>query len=521
MYDLAARSLHYNPQDLDAKLNMNTLARDPKGYYAVLGLTPGADTSAIKSAYRTRVKSVHPDRNASSRAREEFQRLMEAYAVLKDVVRRAEYDTTGQECVDDDDELSAPGSIPIACSCCGSLTAQPRYVAYHTVRSFLIWAKTGRLEGIFCRVCADRTAVRASIITWLWGWWSLPGLLLVPLALLRNLFGGSKPRRENARILIRQGRAFLARGEMELARSLAMQASRFAKNSEDRGRVEDLLHATRNANDTRRLKGRWSLGGGVFLAQALPLLALPLTAAVFALIATKPWDLPVSTSGNIAMRPVNVGEIRHVAIEGLKVRMAPIAGAPVLTLLDRFTTAEVTGDTDTPEWVRIRTPAGVDGYVETRSLYAGSGTRFKSQWCAENRGAPPGTGEVLTRRVSGDHRLLIHNEGRRDGAVKLKTLAGHTVASFYVPATYHIGVGGIPEGTYRIEFATGTAYSRGCGVFLDDMQAMVLPVTLTFKYITPGAARSLTSIAEISLSPAPDDPLQPLTLSSERFAIDD
>ncbi|OAN52338.1 hypothetical protein A6A04_01195 [Paramagnetospirillum marisnigri] len=501
---------------------MNTLARDPKGYYAVLGLSPGADATAIKSAYRNRVKSVHPDRNASSRAREEFQRLMEAYAVLRDVVRRAEYDTTGQECLDDDDDVSVPaGAIPIACSCCGSLTAQPRYVVYRTVRSYLVWAKTGRLEGIFCRACADRTAVKASIITWLWGWWSLPGLLLAPFALLGNLFGGSKPRRENARILIRQGRAFLARGELELARSLGLQAARFAKLPDDRARVEDLLHATRDAGDTRRLKSRWSLGGGVFLAQALPLAALPLTAAVFALIATKPWDVPVSTSGTIAMRPVGIGEIRHVAVEGLKVRMAPIFGAPVLTLLDRFTTVEVTGDTDTPEWVHIRTPAGVDGYVETRSLYAGSGTRFKSQWCAENRGGQPGAGEVLSRRVSGDHRMLIHNEGRRDGVVKLKTLAGHTVASFYIPATYHIGVGGIPDGTYRIEFATGSKYSRGCGVFLDEMQAGVLPVTLTFKYLTTGTIRSLTNIAEISLSPAPGDPVQPLSLSVEKFAADD
>ncbi|MDO8605437.1 MAG: DnaJ domain-containing protein [Phaeospirillum sp.] len=500
---------------------MNTLARDPKGYYAILGLTPGADINAIKTAYRSRVKTVHPDRNASSRAREEFQRLMEAYAVLRDVVRRAEYDTTGQECQSDDDDIAGDDSIPIACGGCGSVTAQPRYVAYHTVRSFLIWAKTGRLEGIFCRVCADRTAVRASIISWLWGWWSPPGLLLTPLALLRNLFGGSKPRRENARILIRQGRAFLARSEIELAHSLAMQAARFARTPDDRGRVEELLDATRGIDASRRLRSRWRLGGGVFLAQALPLVALPVTALVFFLIATRPWDQPVSTSGSIAMRPPAVGEIRHVAIEGLKVRMAPAAGAPVLTLLDRFTTVEVTSETESAEWVRIRTPAGVDGFVETRSLYAGSGARFKTQWCAENRGATPSTGEVLTRRVSGDHRLLVHNEGRRDGVVKLKTLAGNTVTAFYVPATYHIGVGGIPEGTYRIEFATGSHYSRGCGVFLDEMQAMVMPVTLTFKYISPGTARSLTSIAEVSLSPASNDPVQPQPLSSDRFAADD
>lgn len=499
---------------------MNTIARDPKGYYAILGLAPGADAGAIKSAYRSRVKTVHPDRNASKRAQEEFQRVIEAYGVLKDVVRRAEYDTFGQEATHDDDAQVA--GAPIACCGCGALTAQPRYVVYHWVRSYLVWAKNGTVEGIFCRACADRAAVRASTITWAWGWWSLPGLLLAPLALLRNLLGGSKPRHENARVLIRQGRAFLGRGELELARSLALQAGRFARLPDDRARVEDLMHATRDVPDNRRLKARWRLGGGVFLAQALPLMALPVTIGVFALIATKPWDLPVATSAApIAMQPARSGEIRHVAVDSLKVRMAPLSGAPVLTLLDRFTTVEVGADPTDPEWVKIRTPSGIDGFVETRSLYAGSGGRFKAQWCAENRGAQPTAGEILTRRVSGDHRLLVHNEGRRDGVVKLKTLAGNTVTAFYVPATYHIGIGGIPEGTYRIEFATGARYSRGCGVFLDDMQASVLPVTLTFKYQSAGTLRSLTKIAEISLSPTADDPVQPQPLPADRFAADD
>jgi len=53
------------------------------------------------------------------------------------------------------------------------------------------------------------------------------------------------------------------------------------------------------------------------------------------------------------------------------------------------------------------------------------------------------------------------------------------------------------------------------------MQAMLLPVTLTFKYTSPGNTRSLTSIAEISLAPAADDPVQPQPLSPDRFAADD
>lgn len=500
---------------------MNSITHDPKGYYAVLGLAPGADYDSIRSAYRARVKAVHPDRNGSTRAKEEFQRLAEAYAVLRDVVRRAEYDGTGQsaEGVGEDDETIP--AAPYACTGCGAVTAQPRYVRLHTVRSWVIWARTGRVEGIFCRDCADRKAAQASTATWAWGWWSLPGLLLTPVALIRNLLGGSRPRRENARLLIRQGRAFLADGELELARSAAAQAAEFATTETQRRQVDQLRKATTKAPGNRRLKDRWRLGGAVFMAQLMPLLALPLTMGMFVMIATRPWDQPISASASIAPAPTTIGEIRHVAIEDLKVRIAPTDGAPVLTLLDRFSTVEVTDPTENPEWVQVRTSASVTGYVPARALYAGSGSRFKREWCADNRGDIPAAGEVLVRRVSGDNRLLVHNDGRLDGVVKLKTLSGNTVMAFYVPATYHIGIGGIPEGTYRIEYGAGAGYSRGCGIFLEDMRAGILPVTLTFKRLSPTQARQQTRIPEISLAPPPGSTLQPQPIDPDKFATDD
>ena len=138
----------------------STLSQDPKGYYAILGLAPGADLATIKAAYRARVKKVHPDRNPGEAARLEFQRLAEAYRVLQDVLRRAEYDATGvHPLTEDGDDYP---STPFACSCCGKITAQPRYVIFHRVKSYLIWARWSRDEGIFCRDCADLAAARAS-----------------------------------------------------------------------------------------------------------------------------------------------------------------------------------------------------------------------------------------------------------------------------------------------------------------------------------------------------------------------
>lgn len=497
---------------------MTTLSQDPKGYYAVLGLAPGADLAAIKAAYRARAKEIHPDRNPTDRAREEFQRLVEAYRVLRDVVMRAEYDASGvHPLVEDGDDFPA---TPFACSSCGKITAQPRHVIFHQVRSYLLWAKTSRIEGIFCRDCADRAAVRASTTTWAWGFWSPPGLLLAPLALLRNLLGGSKPRDQNARLLIRQGRAFLALDDLDLARALAEQAGRFARLSVHKRQVQDLRQATAAA--TRRIRDRWApWASGVFVVQALPLLALPVVLGVFALIALRPWDKPVATEpAGIVVEPAAVGDIRHVAVDDLKLRQTPGEGAPVLTLLDRFTTVQVINGAAGGAWAEVRTPAGMTGWVPRRALYAGSGSLDKQEWCAANRGAPPQAGEALVRRATGEHRLLIHNDGRLDAVVKLKTAAGTTVVSFFVPATYHIGVGGIPEGTYRIEFATGSAYSRACGLFTDAMQARLLPFTLTYKSLTAARLRS-AAMPEISLITAPDDPRAPQPLDIERFARDD
>lgn len=495
----------------------STLSQDPKGYYAILGLAPGADLEVIRAAYRSRIKKVHPDRNPTESAKLEFQRLVEAYKVLQDVLRRAEYDATGVHPLTEDGE-DYPSS-PFACSRCGKVTAQPRYVIFHQVKSYLVWSRWIRDEGIFCRDCADIAAARASTQTWAWGWWSPMGVLLTPVALFRNLFGGTKPRHQNARLLIRQARAFLDLEETDLARGLTDQAARFARLSVHKRQVQVLRQATQDS--TRKLRDRWApWKGGVFAAQGLPLLALPAALGLLGFGMTKPWEQPVATSAGIAVQPALVGDIRHVAMPDLKLRQAPLEGAPVLTLLDRFTTVQILDSPD-PEWAQVRTPSGIIGWVSRRGLYAGTGARHKQDWCEANKGARPEPGEVLLRRASGEHRLMIHNEGRFDAVVKLKTTSGTTVVSYFIPATYHLAVGNIPEGTYRMEFATGTSYSRGCGLFVGNMEAGLLPFTVTFRTLAATRSASLLTLPEITVSPPGQDANGPQSLDLEKFGEDD
>lgn len=66
-------------------------------YYEVLGVPRDADTKAIKGAYRKLAFKYHPDRNKDTGAEETFKEISEAYAVLKDPKKRAEYDARGYE----------------------------------------------------------------------------------------------------------------------------------------------------------------------------------------------------------------------------------------------------------------------------------------------------------------------------------------------------------------------------------------------------------------------------------------
>jgi curved DNA-binding protein len=67
-----------------------------KDYYAALGVARGASEDDIKKAYRKLALQYHPDRNkGDKKAEEKFKEISEAYAVLSDKEKRAQYDQFG------------------------------------------------------------------------------------------------------------------------------------------------------------------------------------------------------------------------------------------------------------------------------------------------------------------------------------------------------------------------------------------------------------------------------------------
>ena len=64
----------------------------PKDYYEILGVAKNASPDEIKRAYRKLAQQYHPDKGGDP---EKFKQISEAYQVLSDPQKRAQYDKFG------------------------------------------------------------------------------------------------------------------------------------------------------------------------------------------------------------------------------------------------------------------------------------------------------------------------------------------------------------------------------------------------------------------------------------------
>lgn len=232
------------------------MSADPRGYYRILLVAPSASQEAIKQAFRAKAKALHPDLNHGQDTTVAFQAVNEAYSVLSDPSQRAAYDQTGTA-------TPPPASTsnrrpattppvhkvePYTCVDCGCVSPKLRHIKYTQVVSYLIGSHKTNMWGVFCEECASKRLTKASLVTGVFGWMSVPGLFYSAHALGRNLTGGQRQNLINLEICTRQAVYYFSRGDLASARIAATDAQAFVGgvngglwNDDEKRRARELI----------------------------------------------------------------------------------------------------------------------------------------------------------------------------------------------------------------------------------------------------------------------------------------
>jgi hypothetical protein len=226
---------------LNAKIHGAVLMSGEFNYYTLLGITPKATLVEIKSAYRAAISKYHPDVNAAPNAENLTAILNEAWGVLNDSTKKAQYDA-GLEAKSQGSlgpptggvQKGAPVGPPLAmlvCEKCGEEDVHQRFVVFQRVATFIIFTYITTTAMRLCTNCRSREAWSSALFTAFFGFWSIPwGVLNSIKALYIAIKGGSMDKRSNAAMLGYLANAYAQRRNNDAAITALAACNRFQRN---------------------------------------------------------------------------------------------------------------------------------------------------------------------------------------------------------------------------------------------------------------------------------------------------
>lgn len=213
-----------------------------------------------------------------------------------------------------------------------------------------------------------------------------------------------------------------------------------------------------------------------------------------------------SASNAAAVQPVPK-VVAFVVAQNANVRAAGTTRSAVVGTLPRYSEVEVLAVEGQWASVRSTSPAPIEGFVSTTLIRVGDLAGARAIVCDVAGSGRPTSGEVLSQRARGSHRLSV-TAGLEDALVKLRS-RGETALAFYVRAGETGVVESVPDGSFDVMFASGEDFSRSCLEFMTNMTVVSDPNPQVFEVTQDGyyqysseASYTLTRTAAGNMRPA-------------------
>jgi len=173
------------------------------------------------------------------------------------------------------------------------VTAQPRSLTFFRVYGYILGHMRHPIEGIFCARCARWEGWKSSIITVLIGWWGRHSLFNVVRSILANGYGGKHEPVVDQRLIWHNARAFLSRGNLQLAYALAHLSSGGVDRYIGKEAADLAARLEKAGADPRqaRLKDPWRLSIIYAAVHMIMAFSLPgfCVAVLFAILVADNW----------------------------------------------------------------------------------------------------------------------------------------------------------------------------------------------------------------------------------------
>ncbi|WP_428483923.1 J domain-containing protein [Rhodopila sp.] len=151
--------------------------------------------------------------------------------------------------------------------------------------------------------------------------------------------------------------------------------------------------------------------------------------------------------------------------------------------------------------VEVRLNETTNGFIEAKHLMPGDAATARRAYCGYNAGPAPSDGELLERRDSGTGTIQLENRAIEPAVVKLRDTSGAVALSVFLAPGGHVVLAGVPNGTFRPDFAVGELWSRACNSFAAGMRARRMADSLI---ITPQSRLVVPPDDELAAVDIPD-----------------